>query len=144
MMRWCITCRGTGWPLASTRSTRNPRNQPSIGQSKCCTGVSCDRPMSIIAWLSIGGMFGRAYGPAVMVSSCLDESIATLTGAGRAPGPGPARVEAARVILHSILRLHDEGGDGRIGIAPLPAVGQVTRVQRNQSRPAPRKHGRKL
>src|SRR5439155_462089 len=59
-----------------------------------------------------------------MVSSCLDESMATLTDAGGATGPGPPRAEAAKIVLHSIIQAPRRGRVGRTGIAPLPAVGE--------------------
>ena len=54
-------------------------------------------------------MFGRSYGPAVIVSSCLDESTVTLTDAG-GTGPGATRAEAASISTpHQHARLRDEG-----------------------------------
>src|SRR6266498_2329336 len=86
-------------------------------------------PRFIIAWSSIGGMLGRSYGPAVIVSSCFDESTATVTVAGGAPAPGPATTLAASIRLHSIMQ-RSATGDGGHGIAPHSAAGQVTRVPR--------------
>src|SRR5262245_52538954 len=79
MIIWWTTRRGTGLPCPSLRSNSKPRSHPSMGQSKCSIGVSCDMPRSIIACSSIGGMLGRSKGPALRTSSLRLESTVMVT-----------------------------------------------------------------
>src|SRR4051794_2148636 len=50
----------------------------------------------------IGGMLGRSNGPAVIVSSCFEESTATRTVGAGCGRTGPDSVEATRNVLHSM------------------------------------------
>src|SRR5215207_626206 len=91
-------------------------------------------------------MLGRSYGPAVMVSSCFEESTVTLTDAF-GTGPGPARADTASSELHSIMRYSAMRTGGHGGIAPLSAVGQVTLVHienRKQARACGLRRGEHL
>ena len=86
MIMWWSTPRETGRPCPSTIARWNPRNHESMGQSNCWIGVSCAMPKSIMAGSSIGGMFGRSNGPAVMTTSLRLESTAMVTvGSGGTP-----------------------------------------------------------
>src|SRR3954471_13887080 len=108
MIRWCMTCLGTARPSASVTSTRNPRNQPSTGHSNVWSGVSCDMPRSIMAWPSMGGMFGRLNGPLVMVSSWWEESMPTETRGSVGPPDIPTAMVEARIELHNMSATPEE------------------------------------
>jgi len=102
MIMWCSTSRGIERPWPSTIWRWNPRNQASIGQSNCWIGVSWAIPKSIICMSSIGGMFGRSNGPAMITISLLLESTARVTVGSGGPLATPEPSAAASSTLTNI------------------------------------------